>query len=146
MAKKKIQIDYDADCNKEILFDLMAHAGVEKFSLYFDGGGDDGQINEIETVPPLGKNNKFLSKVVEGAYLKVHSGWANGKQSYERKYDPTVKDIVEDICYNVLEHQFGGWENDDGSCGEFVIDATKRKVELTMKQRYYEYDVSEYTF
>lgn len=142
---KKLDIEDNYDCNKDIVFDLMNQAGVEKFTIYFDGGGDDGQVSDIESVPHS-KGNQFLSKIVEGAKLRISSGWANGKKSYSWKYDPTVREIIEDVVYDVLEGHFGGWENDDGSCGEFVLDATKRKVELTMKQRYYEYDVSHFHF
>lgn len=142
---RKIEIENTADCNKEILFDLMRRYGFEKLSIYFDGGGDDGQINSIEAIPSKGAE-KFLNRIVDGARIKVSCGWSNGQQSYQDKLNPTIKDIVEDIVYIVLEGQFGGWENDDGSCGEFVVDANKRKVELTMKQRYYEYDVTLYDF
>lgn len=142
---KKITVDEYMDCNKEILFDLMIRAGFQKFSIYFDGGGDDGQVNEIECMPSTG-SSKFLERKVEGAKIIAHKSWSNGFPSIQWKNDPTIKEIIEDISYNVLEGQFGGWENDDGSCGEFVIDATKRKVELTMKARYYEYDVSNYNF
>jgi len=145
MPKSKIELENHLDGNKEILFDLMIQHGFEKFEIYFDGQGDDGQVNDIEATPSRNLDS-FLSKIVEGARIKNNLGWANGQRSYKWQPNPTVKDIVYDICYNVLEGKFGGWENDNGSCGYFLVSAAKRKVELVMKQRYYEYDVTEYTF
>jgi hypothetical protein len=142
---KQIDIENNADCNKEILFDLMCKYGFEKIIIYFDGGGDDGAINEIECRPSKNRD-KFLDEIVKGGKIKVSCGWSNGAYSYRDKPEPSIREIVEDICYKVLENQFSGWENDDGCCGEFVIDATKRKVELEMRARYYEYDVSLYQF
>lgn len=139
----KIKIDENKEVNKEILFDLMGQAGIDVIRVYFDGGGDDGNIDHIQCEPETKTANKFLNKVIEGAKIKG-STWSNGSPSWS--YNPCVEQIVHDICYGVLEGQFGGWENDTGSCGEFVIKLETRKVELTMKQRYYEYEVDEYTF
>lgn len=145
MSKSKIKLDETNDGHKEILFDLMAQKGIEKLVVYFDGGGDDGGINDIEAIGPQAKNwKKFADSIVDGARLKQNCGWHNGKQSFTWKDNVTVEEIVYDICYRVLNGSFGGWENEDGACGDFTIDATKRKVGLTMKQRYYEYDVSEH--
>lgn len=141
MSKSKIKLDENTDGHKEILFDLMARRCIDKFVVYFDGGDDDGTIHEIEVIGP-GKNDSFLKSVVEGARLKQNHGWSNGKESYTWKENVTVEDLVYDLCYRVLNGSFGGWEDNNGSCGEFSIDSKTRKVELTMKQRYYEYDVS----
>lgn len=143
---KKMKVDNYLENNKEILFDLMTNAGYERLSVYFDGQHDDGQINDWELHPSTKHNDDFLNRVVHGAKIIEHSGWSNGQKSIKFKNDPTIKNMIDDIVYNVLEGSFGGWENDDGSCGEFVISAKKRKVELIMRQRYYEYDVSEHHF
>jgi hypothetical protein len=141
---KKIQIDENVDGNKEIIFDLMEKEGLTQLFIYFDGGGDDGQVNEIEGVG--GEDIVvFLGQVVEGAKIKQGSDWRNGADTIVWQSDPTVQDMVYDVCYRVLQEKFCGWENDNGSCGKFVFDATKRKVELDMKQRYIEYDESTYT-
>lgn len=149
----KIELKDDMEGHKQILFDLMFRNGIDKVMVYFDGGDDDGSIHDMEAVGPKmiasnGANNwkRFLDIIVEGARIKENCGWSwergNGKETFTWKDKVTVKDIIYDICYRVLNTKFGGWENDHGSFGEFVIDAQKRKVELTMKQRYYEYDVS----
>lgn len=144
---KKINLKNELDCNKEILFDLMNLAGLEKLIIYFDGGGDDGQINDCQGEPNTFKIiDKFFKDKVEGARIVERTIWQNGNKSLVYKDDPTVKDLVYNICYDILESQFGGWENDDGCCGDFIIDAYQRKVELTMRERYYEYQVSQYHF
>jgi hypothetical protein len=145
MAKSKIKLENHEDGHKEILFDFMLKNLIDKLIVYFDGGGDDGGINDIEAVGPMVKNwSKISNYKVEGAKIKQHCGWTNGEESFTWKENVSLLDIVYDICYRVLNKSFGGWENDDGSCGEFVIDAKTRKIILTMKQRYYEYEVSEH--
>lgn len=142
----KIKIDENREDNKEILFDLMGQAGIPVIRVYFDGSGDDGSVDRIEVEPDTQtvdswgskEQNKFLDRVIEGARIgSLKNGWS---------YNPNIEQIIHDICYEVLEGQFGGWENDTGSCGEFVIRLATRKVELTMKQRYYEYEVDLYDF
>jgi len=145
MAKSKIQLENNQDGHKELLFDFLLKDLIDKLIIYFDGGGDDGGINDIEAVGIGSKNwNKISKYQVKGARIKHNCGWSNGKENFAWREDVTLEDIVYDICYRVLNKSFGGWENDDGSCGEFVIDAKRRKIILTMKQRYYEYEVSEH--
>jgi len=61
----------------------------------YSGSGDSGQIDGIEVVG------------VNGSSVKL---------SHEQEK------LVEDYCYDQIEKLYGGWENDDGGCGEFEID------------------------
>ncbi len=37
---------------------------------------------------------------------------------------------MEDWCYNILEHWYGGWEINEGSSGKFTFDTESRTCEL----------------
>ena len=137
---KKIKVDSLLDCNKEILFDLMEKEKIEKFEVTFDGGGDDGQIDAID-LP-----DDFLGKTVFGARVSTGSTWTNGKPTITWKSDPSVEEIIDNICYEVLEGQHSGWENGEGARGNFVFDLKSRTVEFAFHERVMDYDSRYYKF
>jgi hypothetical protein len=117
---KKIELNEYTDGNKEILFDLLSAANVEKFEVSFSGDGDDGSIDGAE-LP-----KEILNKKVEGT--RTESG----------RVLEDVEDIITQICYEVLEREFGGWENDSGAFGAFIFDVSKRSVTLDFNEKFVE--------
>ena len=138
------------ESNKEIVFDLLTQLGIEKVTISFDGGGDDGQVYENVYHPETKSNYKKVSELtcVEGAKINQGTNWdPNTKTSRIMwKENPSLSELIQQICYDMLEDRFGGWENDDGSYGEFVLDVKKRTVFLDFNQRYTESKLHKYKF
>jgi hypothetical protein len=50
------------------------------------------------------------------------------------------------LCYDFLEEEHGGWENNDGEFGEFLLDVLKRTVELEFHGRFTDVSTSHHSF
>jgi len=143
VAKKKIKkvgIDEVSDGNKEILFDILAVKDVELVTVSFDGSGDDGGL-EGNDLPDNIKNI-----VVEGAKISQGSVWMNGVTEKKYKINPTLGEIVDSLCYELLESLYGGWENDDGAFGRFLFSVKDRSARLEYNARYTESELFEHDF
>lgn len=136
--KNKIKLDKVSDGNKEILFDLLGSHGVKVVTVTFDGGGDSGQIEEVD-VP-----RKVASIVVEGAKVSNGKTWSPDGYKESYKHDPTVRELIESLCYSALETMYGGWENNDGAFGEFRFLVKDRVVAFDFNQRYTDSELHEH--
>lgn len=125
---------------KDILFDLLAQEKINKFAVTFDGSGDSGQIEDVDL------EDNILDKEVEG--VRIPNGWQYSTEGKTRIYDDakTIRDIVDGICYDVLEQVAGGWEINSGSYGTFIFDVKKRRVSLDFNERIEDVNNSEYEF
>lgn len=125
---------------KDILFDLLAKEKVKKFAVTFDGSGDSGQIEDVDL------EDNILQKEVEG--VRIPNGWQYSTEGKTRIYDDakTIHDIVDGICYDVLEQVSSGWEINSGSYGTFTFDVKKRKVSLDFNERIEDVRTTEYEF
>lgn len=140
----KIAIDYDDHVrdNKDFVFDIMEQEGISSFEVEFDGSGDSGQIEGISL------DKKLLERKMKGCKVKNGTRWdpATNTSSPVWEHDVSLEAIVEGVCYDILEDNFGGWEINDGSYGTFVFDVKKRKASLTMNERIMEVNTNEYKF
>ena len=125
--------------NKDLIFDLCEQKGVDKFSVTFDGSGDSGQIDEVSL------DSKILSLDVV-AQVEDGTQWVNGASKPLWRDAKDLRDLIESVCYDVLENTNGGWEINDGSFGEFLFDVKKRKVKLDFNERIMESNLTEYRF
>ena len=57
-----------------------------------------------------------------------------------------LKEALENLCYDLLEDKYGGWEINEGSYGEFVFNVADRTIELTFNGRFTDVDTSIDTF
>lgn len=122
--------------NKDLVFDALAAAGVTSVAITFDGYGDSGQIENVEWQPSAPSPD---STVVLRA--------VNGDGNLNDETQPvTLAAAVEDLCYAWLGQDHCGWQDNDGSFGEFVFDVTKRTVELTFNCRFTDHETSEHSY
>lgn len=138
--KKSIPLSEVGEGNREILFDILAREKVDEVTIEFDGGGDDGSLE------PSDLPDEIKKIVVQGSRISLGRIWDNSSTTIRWKEDCTVEEILESLCYEVLENQYGGWENNDGAFGEFVFDVKKRTVHFSFNQRYTESELFEHTF
>jgi hypothetical protein len=68
--------------------------------------------------------------------------WSNDVAVNER----TMAEAIEQLCYDFLEQEHGGWENNDGAFGEFTFNVAERTVELEFNGRFSDFTTSSHTF
>lgn len=127
---------------KDLLFDLFKKNKIKKVEVGFDGAGDSGQIEYICIDGNV--HHSLLEEKLFGAMT------TNGRRFDGKKFIPileeakNVREVIDSVCYEVLEQVSPGWENNDGAQGVFVFDMKTRKVQLEFNQRYTEMHTTEY--
>lgn len=114
--------------NKAAIFDALADAGIVAVVVGFDGCGDSGQIEAVDARDASG-DVALPDAIVERSW----PSYAN--YGVERQALP-LPDAIEKLCYDLLEAEHGGWENNDGAYGEFTFDVATRLVSLEHNVRY----------
>ena len=124
--------------NKAVLFEALASAGITTVVLQFDGYGDSGQVESIEA--RIGENPVDLPDA------KIEIGqtrWGNPNIS---RSIFSVRDAIEQLAYDFLEETHGGWENNEGSFGEFTFDVGTRTIALDYNERITDTEYSQHVF
>lgn len=49
-----------------------------------------------------------------------------------------LREALEEFCYDLLSHHQPGWENNEGSHGDFVFDVASGTIALEHNQRFIE--------
>lgn len=129
---ENIQTQATINVNKEVLFDILKKNNVESVFVSFDGSGDSGGFDTVELTPET--TQPLLEETAIGF------SWSSRHFPVPRESDPSLKDAIEIICYDILHIKHLGWETNEGSYGTFEFDVEKRKIRLEFKER----TVSEY--
>jgi hypothetical protein len=124
--------------NKDALFDALAEASITEVHVVFDGGGDDGQINDVAAFrgqEPLAlpKTTVTIQTVSWGSRETVTT-------------EANLEEAIETICWGYLEETHDGWENNEGAYGAFRLDVAKRTIDLEFNGRYVDTWTSTHTF
>ena len=145
--KKADRLKYHSN----LLFDTLAQTKVSFIEVSFEGCGDSGQIEAVDYTDANGKgiDEAYLNKtIVKGSATTAYMQYdektkllVDGKSK-----EGTVREIIEEICYDKLAASHGGWELNEGSYGTFYFDVSTRKVRLEYNERIEEVRTSEESF
>jgi hypothetical protein len=124
--------------NKDAVFDALAAAGITQVRVEFDGEGDSGQINTVTAFH--GEERADLPTI---AVSVQNVAWGNADPVTTQS---TLESAIETLCYDYLNETHGGWENNEGGFGEFLLDVATRAVELEFNGRFTETFTSNHTF
>ena len=122
--------------NKTALFDVLAAAGITAVIVTFDGSGDSGQIEDIET---QGQTTKLPNDIIEIA----HVTWGSVEIT---RTNLNIQDAVESLAYEFLGDTHCGWENNAGAYGEFTFDVAMRTITLNYNDRIESSEYSQHVF
>ena len=128
MELRRTMLQESGKLNKEALFTAVSGAGIERVVIAFDGEGDSGQLEE-----PAAYRGDDQVPVPEGKITLHQVQWNSEHLSPQ---ETSILHAIETICYDFLEQDHGGWENNDGAYGEFRLDVVARTVELEFNGRY----------
>jgi hypothetical protein len=124
--------------NKASILDALATANITKVLVEFDGEGDSGQIEMIAVV-----SDGEPAAMPETTVTLQQASWGSDEPAITVI---ALRNAIETLCYDFLEDEHGGWENNDGAFGEFHLDVTKRTVELEFYARFTDVSTSHHSF
>jgi hypothetical protein len=125
------RLEFDIDVNgKEISFN--------HWWSYYDRGDGNSLIwdgNEGEEIFKEWEKDGVLKdlEISEDGILTVNytgSGDSGYLESSFNETNESVPDRFDDWCYTQLSNNFGGWEINEGSDGEFIFDFNKKTITL----------------
>lgn len=114
--------------NKAALFEALTAAGITHVTVAFDGYGDSGQIENVDTFSGEG-----LVKLPDIEVTIASACWGDPGIVAETM---TLYDAIERLAYDFLASAHGGWENNDGAYGEFCFDARAGTIQLDYNERF----------
>jgi uncharacterized protein YyaL (SSP411 family) len=142
--KKADKVKYHSN----LLFDTLAKTKVSSIEVTFDGCGDSGQVESVDYTDANGKSLDVSKKIVKGSLTTAYMQYSEKTKQLEQgqSKEGTVREIIEEICYDKLGASHGGWELNEGSYGTFFFDVAARKVRLEYNERIEEVRTSEESF
>ena len=126
---ERISIEIDAE-SKEI--------SVKYWYSYYDRG--DSQSVVYDSQEDISRFKKWVSEdfteieIPEDAVLTIKYNGSGDSGYIESTFDEngdSVPSSIEDWCYQELESNFGGWEINEGSDGEFIFDFDNYIINLS---------------
>lgn len=124
--------------NKVKLFALLSATTITTVVVRFDGGGDSGQIEEIDAL--CGDGPADLPTVDVELMVTNY-----GSDRAFAEIQPLDK-AIETICYALLASAHDGWENNEGAYGEFVFDVAANTITLDFNYRVIETENHSHVF
>jgi hypothetical protein len=127
------------EATKAKLFDVLHAADIDRVTVMFDGEGDSGQIEETVAFDANSKPRKIPARK-----LTVQTTKSDGTGPEESTLP--VTEVIEQLCYELLEDNYDGWEINEGAHGEFAFDIPDRTLQLTINYRFTDVDTATHTF
>jgi hypothetical protein len=124
--------------NKAVVFDALVAAGITRLTIEFDGQGDSGQLDGVAAYSGETQVTLPLTSIT----LRQGRFDTDGLTTHTA----ILRDAVEILCYDYLEQEYAGWENNDGACGEFMFDVAAREIHLDMNVRFSDSTHHNHTF
>jgi hypothetical protein len=151
MAADRKKRATSAERNKAALVEAIKPIGLTRIEVDFNGSGDSGQVDEVRYF--IGKKEPedletIKRTLVQQAKINNSTNWSDDKKEWvTTTKSPTIEELVEQICYDLLSANHGGWEINEGSFGEFVFVFNKgNKIHLTFHQRIESTETTEETY
>jgi hypothetical protein len=111
-GSSELEVDEESDENLKPIMDELKEKGVYPYAeVRFNGGGDDGYIESTMIISSGDKPSQMIEDFAG----------------------------LDDFLYNMLGN-FGGWEIDEGSYGNFIIDTRAGLIKLELTWNEYKYE------
>lgn len=129
-------------CRDEI-FALLRENGVEAVDAYYDGQGDNGQI---ESITAIGRDKQIVDLGgIQTSIQKTSRVWDSENRSWKEIPSADTKTLMEaldDIFYGALEERQPGWEINDGAFGNFIMDVAAQTITWEHNSRFTDYETT----
>lgn len=116
---------------------------INQYFSYEDDGDTRGLTWDLEEEPndeSLAEVFKELEEIENSSneVLKITFDGSGDSGYIEDNFLDTqtqIPAVIENWCYHELERNFGGWEINEGSYGEFIFDLKNKVIELEYTER-----------
>ena len=106
---------------------VLRQHGIEHVWVSFAGGGDSGQIDDVEFSPRL------TDEALTAPCHRTESAWIGGEwRRANGVEDVPLKAAIEDITYDYLEATGVDWYNNDGGQGTLSIGVEAGTVDMDL--------------
>lgn len=124
--------------NRAAVLAALAAVGITHVVVSFDGYGDSGQVENVET-----KHNDLtvMLPAIEVAWISVV--W--GANAHEHVRLP-LREAIESVVYDCLGETHQGWELSEGAFGEVTFDVAEGTITLDYNERRTDSDYSQHVF
>ena len=152
MAADRKKRANSAEDRKISLSRAVKPLGITSIKVDFSGAGDSGQVDEVRYYSgkkELDEHVETIKKtIVVEASITDTTTWCETKKEWvTTTKSPTIEELVEQICYDLLGAHHGGWEINEGSYGMFeFVFGNKNKIDLTFNQRVESVETTEETY
>lgn len=122
--------------NEAQLYAMLVALGITKVVVSFEGSGDSGAIDDIQTTPTVDlEAHSILIAVRDGGKHFVNGKWVSPPlEEKEVKLETAITTIV----YDWLENTGVDWYNNDGGFGTWIWRAPDTvTVEINVRETTY---------
>lgn len=137
-ARHQAKLAQANSANKTSFFDALAGTDITRINVGFDGEGDSGQIEHI-----IGWSHGAECPFPDISVCLLRTNFGTDALT---EFNQTLSEAVETLCYDFLEQEQDGWENNDGAFGEFEFDVKARTIGLTFNMRFSDSTLHNYSF
>jgi hypothetical protein len=124
--------------NAAALFAALAAARITSVTVGFDGYGDSGQIESIDA-----RAGETQAELPETSVTLLTLGWRETEPS---EASMPMREAIEHMAYDCLAQTHGGWENNEGAFGTFILDVADQTITLEFNQRFEGFESYEHSF
>ena len=105
----------------------------------FNGGGDEGQIQEIHAVDAVNMRIKLPQTTILAREVDFERMAVTEKST-------SVHDLLETLTYKFLDEEHSGWGDGEGGFGNIVFTAADQSIRMEFNERYVETNYYEHQF
>jgi hypothetical protein len=123
---------------------LLSAYNVVRVELYYDGSGDSGDFETIQiiTIPTPAQIDLSTQQTSNTTAVTVTEKRTNGHtwaQDTAKKENSLITvNAFDEFVSDVFDLLPGGWEINDGSYGDIVVDVAEESVKIDHNERYTE--------
>lgn len=125
------------ELNKQAVFAALRARAIATVSVRFNGEGDSGQIETITAF------SDGTTVALQATPVDIcHASWEGKLISSQIR----LEEAIEELCFDYLSQEHGGWENNDGGQGEFTFRVEDTSIDLEFQQFYTDSTSHSHTF
>lgn len=128
-AQRQTQVVEEIQQLKIVILPRLQDAGIARVEIRFDGCGDSGAVEECVCLDADGAS-------IACPDVTLQEGEADKADRTGSAELHSLGQALEQLTYLALERHHPGWEINDGSCGELVIDVAEATFVLDCSLRF----------